>query len=183
MLQELGDFAGALARQARVVTVDTRELAGQRLIVGVTDEVQTDVALVAQIVQRLAQRFDVALRNVRDAGRETNRRDDIRQLHRRQPLRMHRPQLDAIARFLLQQVRIVRPRTQRLIGRQIALDCLAARRLDHVRRLRLRSQCEQRRNQQQEIAMLTHSGHLLSSRACCGGAPRRQNTSGSIVSL
>jgi hypothetical protein len=55
---------------------------------------------------------------------------------------MHQAHLDAIARLLAQQVRIVRPWTQRLVGRQIALDSLATRRLDDV--LRLRNQWEQR---------------------------------------
>ena len=135
-LQELGDFAGALARQARVVAVDARKLVGQRLIVGMADEVQPHVAPVAQIIEHLAQRFDVALRDVRDARFEPDRRDDVRELHRRHPLGMHRAHLDAVARLLLQQVADPAPTAQRLVGRQIALDSLAERRLDDVLRLR-----------------------------------------------
>jgi len=125
-LQELGNFARTLARQAFVVAVGARERVGQPLIIRVADEMQPHVASVAQIIERLAHQLDVVLRNIGDARREANRRQDIRELHGRQAFRMHRTHLDAIARILLQQARIVCPRTQRLIRRQIALDRLAA---------------------------------------------------------
>ena len=108
-LQELSNFAGALARQPGVVAVDTRQLSGERLVVGVAHQMQAHVTTVAQIVEHLAQRLDVALRNVRDARVEADRRHDVRELHRPEPFCMDGSHLDAIARLLLQQLRIVRP--------------------------------------------------------------------------
>ena len=116
--QELGDLAGALARKARVVAIDARELVGQRLIVGMTDEMQAHVAPVAQVVEHLAQRLDVALRNVREP--ESKRIGGTTSVSSPSPAARHGPaHLDTVARFLLHQVRIVSPGTQRLVARQL----------------------------------------------------------------
>ena len=114
-LEELRHLAGALAREARVVAIDAREPVGERLRVGVTDEVQTHVPAVAHAVEDLAEPLDVAARDVRDAGLEADRRHDVRELDGLELLARDLLRLEPVAGLALEQRGIARPSAERLI--------------------------------------------------------------------
>jgi hypothetical protein len=108
-LEEFGHLAGALSRQAGVVAVDLGQRVGQRLRIGVTDEVQPHVATVAHRVEDLAEPLDITGRNVRDTGLEAYRRHDVRQLDGFELLADNLAGLEPIAGLILEQCRVVRP--------------------------------------------------------------------------
>ena len=71
---------GALARQRLVVTVGLADRALQGQVVGMPDEVQTDIGAVLHAPQDVAQPRKIVLRYACLAGAETNRRHDILEL-------------------------------------------------------------------------------------------------------
>ena len=74
LLQVLGHLAGALPRQPRVIAERLHKCARESLVIRMADEMQPDVVSVTQLVERLAQQFDVFVRDARDAGVEPSRR-------------------------------------------------------------------------------------------------------------
>ena len=144
-LQQLGDLAGALARQAFVVAEDGRECRRQRLRVGVTDEVQPHVAAVVHAVQDLAQLRDRAVGNLGDADGEVDRRHEVRELDRLELLGRDLAHLEAVAGLHVQEVRVVRPLGRLDLAGQMPLDGLAARRLAQELRLGRHAQRARRR--------------------------------------
>ena len=104
-LQELGDLAGALARQALVVAEHGRERRRQRLRVRVADEVQPHVAPVVHAVEDLAQLRDRAVRNLGDADCEADRRHEVHELDRLELLGRDLLHLEAVAGSRVQEIR------------------------------------------------------------------------------
>jgi hypothetical protein len=185
-LEELRHLAGALARQAGVVAVDPRERLGQRLGVGVADQVEADVAPVPHAFEHGAQPLDVVGWNLGDAGFEADRRYHVAELDGLELLGDDLAGFDPVAGLGAEAVRILGPLPEVQVARQVALYGGAALRLGELElqpglgRGRRTSQDESER----EDACL-HFAHLPRARvetACSAGAPRRQNTSCSTVS-
>src|SRR5690606_16156821 len=132
-LQELGDLARALARETLVVAEDADERGRERLRVGMADEVQAYVALAAQAPEHGTQLGQRAVRNLRDARRKAYRRHDARQLDGLETLGRHLEHLDAVAAVRRERGRVVDPRREIQLGRQVSLRRLAARHLGELR--------------------------------------------------
>ena len=174
-LDELSNLTSALSGESSVVSVDPGEATRQRLIVGMADHVEPNVVEVSHTLENDAQPIDVASWNVGDAGLESDRRHDVRELDRVRLQGEHVSLLELVSRLAFEQLRIASPERARWVARHVPLDRLAERGLhDFLGRSDRRHQEEPRQNQASTI----HHGHHLFS----GGAPRRQNTSGSIVS-
>src|SRR5579864_3528893 len=147
-----------------------------------TDQVQTYVAAIAQVVECLAQRLDVVVRYLRHSGFEMNRRNYVLQLHGVEALGQDLLLLEPVARLGLDLLGVARPR-QRLLHRQLPLDRAAERRLAHG--LRLRIGRGGREAEQQPRAAPAGAAHLeprSRSAGSLGGPPRSQKTSRSIMS-
>jgi hypothetical protein len=184
LLEVLGDLAGALAREALVVPEDFRQRARQLLRVGVPDEMELDVLAVAHAFEDLGQGVDVALRDLRDARFEVDRRHDVLQLDRLELFDRNLLDGQLVAALAVEDGGVLRPAPEGLVGGQMALDRLAGRR--RVDRIGGHDGAvQQGADDHREKAVRVHAGHLPSGRGALGrltGAPRRQKISGSMVS-
>src|SRR5262249_11506371 len=79
-LEVLGDFAGTLPGESRIVPEDADQRVGERLRVRVPDEMEANVLAGPHAVEDLGERVDVAGRNLRHTRLEVDRRDDVLQL-------------------------------------------------------------------------------------------------------
>lgn len=147
-----------------------------------SDEVQADVAEVAHAVQGGPQLLDRARWDVCDAGLGADRRNDTGELHHLPLLCEDLPLLQPVSRLGLEPLRVDRPGRERLAARQVSLDGLAGGDLGHL--LGRGERSDQQRNQEQQVSLASHAAHPPAGRSAgrSGGPPRRQNTSGSIVS-
>ena len=97
LLEVLGHLAGALPRQAHVVPELARQLRGEPLRIRVPHEVDADVLAVAHALEDPGELLDVVGRNLRHAGFEVDRRDDVSQLDGFELLADDLPRLQPIA--------------------------------------------------------------------------------------
>ncbi len=137
-LEVLGDLARSFARQARVVAVDLGEPRRQRPVVRVPDQMQPDVEPVLHAIENLGQRRDGRIRDVRNARFEPDRRHEIRQLDRLERVLERLAQLDRVAEFFIDAVRVLDPLGYGAVQRQVPLDRLAHRHLVGILRMRCR---------------------------------------------
>ena len=182
-LEELRDFACPLARQALVVAVDACKGVRQRLGVGVADEVQAHVAPPAHRLEDLLELAHVARRDVGDPGLEADRRHQTGELDGLEFLAGDFPGLETVPERLLEGVGVVRPLPEGLVVGQVPLNRLADRHVPDV--VGAHGGRRKRRAGKQQQNSPDHGDPLSeASRTTAGpgGAPRRQNTSFSIVS-
>ena len=72
-LEMLGDLAGALPRETRIIAVYGLQRRRQRSIVRMTDQVQTHIYPILHSIENIAERLDSRCRYVCDTGFELNR--------------------------------------------------------------------------------------------------------------
>ena len=179
-LQELGDFAGALARQTFVVAEDGRKRRRQRLGVGVADEMQPHVAAVAHAFQDVAQLGDRAVGNLGDTDGKVDRRHEVHELDGLELLGRDLAHLETVAGLRAQQARVVHPLRRLDLAGQVPLDGFAARGV--AEELRVGRGTRQRGEQHVLDGSRIHSRFPLRRSRASVGSSRRQKTSGSMVS-
>jgi hypothetical protein len=183
-LEVLGHLAGALPGEALIVTEDPGQLRGETLRVGVPDEVNADVSAVAHALEDPGEQVDVAGRDLRHTRFEADRRNDVLQLDGVEFLADHLLDLQTIAPFAVEQIRVLGPFPQWQVGGEMPLDRLARLVLLDLSGERRDGHQEEPGNQQQ-MEVLAHTVHLPSAAPVLGrpgGPPRRQKISGSMVS-
>ena len=163
--------------------------AGQRRVVRVADEPDRHAPLVPQVVESLPDLSGEGIRNGGVLVLVPHWRDKISDARPRRlafPVShfangLHPAYLDELG--FIGRIRLVRPFPKGLVAGQMPLDRLAG--LGRVDLADARSgRHRQESDNQQEMAQLTHSVHLLPGPRTSdrfGGAPRRQKTSGSMV--
>ena len=170
LLEVLRDLAGALARETHVVPEDARQALGETLRIGMPLEVDADVLAVPHALEDLGERVDVVGGDLRHAGFEVNRRDDVLQLDGLERLARDLPGLHPIAVRRVGRVRILGPRLERGVGREVALGRLARPDLVHLGEARRGG--HQHEGDGEQGTVPSHTVHR----------PFRQKISGSMVS-
>ena len=183
-LQQLGDLAGALARQAlrcrRIRPPAPATAAAYR-----RGRRGAAARCAGRACRRgFAQLRDRAVGNLRDADGEADRRHEVRELDRLELLGRDLLHLEAVAGARVEEIRIVHPLRRLDLAGQVPLDGLAARRL--AQQLRLGGASPHASAAANEACAnrccALHSRFPLRRSRASVGSPRRQNTSGSIAS-
>ena len=178
----LGYLPRAFPRQSGVVAVNGFEPWRQRLVIRMSNQVQTDIEAVVHALENVGQLCNRRVRNVGDARLEMHRRHKVGQFDRFQRVDCFLAQLDGIAQLFGDTFRVLHPLTDRLVQRQVTFDHRAKRHLviagESYRRQR---EC-QRNCQRCGQAKFGHGAHSRTPLGRFGGPPRRQKISGSTTS-
>ena len=131
LLEELRRHAGALARQAGVVSKLPLELAHELHVVGVAHEVQANVFAALHVGEDLAHLLDIVVRDVDLARCKVDRWQQVLHLDRPHRLVQHLLFLGALLDQRRQAALVLRPWRQRCIGRDLLFDSLSEQRRGH----------------------------------------------------